>query len=386
MKKLLYVVTEDWYFLSHRLPMARAAKAAGYEVAVAARISSARTEIEAQGISVIPLAIDRRSFNPLAGLATIAILARIYRSYRPDIVHHIAMKPVLYGSIAALFTPVPVIINAFAGLGFLFVDKTLRTKILRAAILRVFKFLLHRKNTILLLQNDDDRACLLSARIAVSGRTVVIPGSGVDPVKFALSVPPATPPFICVFAGRMIGIKGLDNLREAFAILATQRPDIRLWLCGFPDPANPGSWSVEQLQEWQSVSRNVVYKGQCAMTDIWPQAHVAVQPSRGGEGVPKALLEAAASGRAIVATDVPGCRDLVRDGENGFLTPPGDGAALAHAIDRVCSGGENLSAMGLRSRAIVINGFTADNVEKSATWLYHACPVWISTGIMPSRD
>jgi glycosyltransferase involved in cell wall biosynthesis len=172
----------------------------------------------------------------------------------------------------------------------------------------------------------------------------------------------------------MIGIKGLQTLKEAAPILQEKVPELKLWMCGAPDPGNPGSWTEEQLKQMEADNPNVIYRGQCNMVDVWARAHVAVQPSWGGEGVPKSLLEAAASGRAIVATDVPGCRDLVKEGENGFLVPPRDAQALADALAKLASDPARCAAMGKASRRMIEQSeFTAEAVMKRTADLYRKC-------------
>jgi glycosyltransferase involved in cell wall biosynthesis len=169
----------------------------------------------------------------------------------------------------------------------------------------------------------------------------------------------------------MIGIKGLQTLKEAFALLQHRAPYIKLWLCGQPDPANPGSWTEEQLRQWAADASNVVYKGHCAdMRAMWAQAHVALQPSYGGEGVPKSLLEAAASARPIIATDVAGCRDMVEPGRNGYVVPPMDAAALAGTIEKLAASGRG-AEMGAESRKIIAEKkMTAADITAQTRTLY----------------
>ena len=262
MPLLIYVVTEDWYFYSHRLPMARAAQRAGYEVAVITNVDKHESAIAAAGVRVIPLDLERRSLNPFRALAHIHALYRIYRREKPHAVHHIAMKPVLFGAIAAALAGVPRVINAFAGLGYVFSAESGLARLLRPFLTAAFRVVLKRRGSVLLLQNADDRALLEKYRLTPAGdATVLIRGSGVDLAAYPQSpfVPPS-PEFICVFAGRMIGIKGLDTLRAAFALLEGECPQARLWLCGGPDPANPGSWDAARLTAW-GQRPNVVWHG-----------------------------------------------------------------------------------------------------------------------------
>lgn len=374
--KIVYLVTEDNYFYSHRLPMARAAKAAGFDdVAVITNVKNHRALIEKEGVRVIPLSLDRRSLNPFRAAGHIFRLWNIYRRERPDIVHHIAMKPVLYGSIAARTAGVKRIVNAFAGLGYVFTSHDFRARFLRVILTPGFMLLLRCRNSYLLLQNGDDLALLRELRMVPEGRARVIRGSGVD-AEFCRPLPykkPA-PDFVCVYAGRMIGIKGLDTLKAAFEMLSSRVPHARLWLCGAPDFANPGSWNEEQLREWERQGGGrIFYKGHCAdMSAIWAQAHAAIQASHGGEGVPKSLLEAAAHARPIIATDVPGNREVVKDGRNGFLVRPRDAESLAAAIEKATSlPDDKRAAMGNESRALIESGdMTAARVGLETEKLY----------------
>lgn len=355
--------------------MARAAQRAGCEVGVITAVKDHRDMIEAEGIKVIDFQMERRNLNPFKALVHIGKLAAIYRHERPDIVHHIAMKPILYGSIAAWITGVPRIINAFAGLGYVFSERKGLAGFLRPVLLFLFRFFLKRKNSYVLLQNKDDYALLEQQGLLVSERALIIRGSGIDLNKYKVQTfcEPA-PDFICAFAGRMIGIKGLPTLKEAFSILAKSHPDVKLWLCGRPDPENPGSWTDTQLHEWTKENPNVIWKGHCGdMQDIWAKAHLALQPSYGGEGVPKSLLEAAACGRAIVTTDTPGCREMVENGKNGFIVPPRDAKALSESIATIADDPLICRLMGEYSRKIVESDLSAENVSKEIEKLYRQC-------------
>ncbi len=377
--KLIYLVTEGWYFYSHRLPMVRAAQRAGFDVSVITNEGQHRALIESEGVRVIPLSLERRSLNPFKALKHIVQITRIYQKEKPDMVHHIAMKPVLYGSIAAWIAKVPRVINAFAGLGYVFNSQALLARALRPFLLLMFRFLLKRDGSSLLLQNKDDLALLKSHKLVPKGNSIVIRGSGVDLNTYtAHPFNEPAPDFICVFAGRMIDIKGLPTLQDAFALLAETMPHVTLWLCGQPDPDNPTSWNEARLRQWERNNPHVIYKGQCRdMAKIWAQAHLAVQPSYGGEGVPKSLLEAAASGRAIIATDVPGCRELVNNeqdgGKNGLLVPPQNAAALAEALQTLANDPDLCKKMGENSRTMVETDLSADSVSAQTEHFYKRC-------------
>lgn len=374
-KKLAFVVTEDWYFYSHRRPMIRAAQQAGFDVIVITNVAGHRAAIEGLGVKVIPFSFERRSLNPFKALGQIRALAQIYKAEKPVIAHHIAMKPVLFGAVAAWLAGVPAVINAFAGLGYVFNARTMRARLIRGGLWLPFLVLLRRKNTWLLFQNKDDLATLRKQGLVVSARARVIRGSGIDLAACPLQdfTPPA-PAFICTYAGRMIGIKGLATLKEAFALLEKKAPPIRLNLYGRPDPENPGSWSEETLRRWDAESDNVAYRGQADdMLSVWAQTHAALQASYGGEGVPKSLLEAAACGRAIIASDVPGCREVVQQGRNGFLVPPYDAQALAAAIEKLAGDIALCRTMGAESRKIVEGDMAAESVQARTADLYQTC-------------
>jgi glycosyltransferase involved in cell wall biosynthesis len=285
MKKLIYFVTEDWYFLSHRLPMARAAMSAGFEVAVIANVGASKAAIEAAGVRVIDFPLQRRSLNPFVALKQVFAVTKIYTDEKPDIVHHIALKPILFGSIAATLAKVPRVVNAFAGLGVIFETNIPVALVLRPVLVAMFSLTLKRQGFWTLFQNKDDRDRMIALKIADPDRAIIIRGSGVDVDQYAVTPLPDTPPFICVMAGRMIAAKGLETLQAAFEILRGQGVRINLWLCGQPDPGNPASWNAARLQQWGRDNPNVTWKGQQNdMQAIWAQAHLALQPSFGGEG------------------------------------------------------------------------------------------------------
>lgn len=353
--------------------MARAASQAGFDVALATGSTVRRREIEAAGIRVIPCRIAAGGASPLKAALAVFDLIRIYRRESPALVHHVTIKAVLCGALAAWLCGVPRVLNAFAGLGYIFTARDRRARLLGGVIRPFLRVLLRRPGSFTLVQNPDDRDLLVSAKLADPERTILIPGSGVDTERFkAQPLPPLSDKIICVFAGRMIGIKGLATLRGAFERLQTRVPKMTLWLCGGPDGNNPGSWTDRDLRAWTNESPNVVWKGhQDDMRAIWAQAHLAVQPSLGGEGVPKALLEAASCARAIVASDVPGCRDVVAPERNGLLVPPGDAQALADALGFLACDPTCLRSWGRHSRTLVLEkGFSAHAVTQATRALY----------------
>lgn len=371
--KLIYVVTEDWFFYIHRLPTMRAAVRAGFDVALITRVDQHRARIEAEGVRVIPFPFSRKSKNPITAIGNIFALANIYRRERPDIVHHIALKPILFGSLAAWLARVPRIVNGYVGLGTLFYSDIPLTRVLRPLIFPLLRAVVKRDTVWTLFENSDDAGRMTRDRMAVQDRTTIIPGSGVNIDRYQTAPMPSTPPFICMFAGRMIAMKGLQTIHDAFAILKDTAPHIKLWLCGTPDPGNPESWDEQRLTDWAASNPNVIYRGyQTDMAALWPQAHLALQPTIGGEGLPVSLLEAGACARPMIATNVPGCREVAKDGINAILIPEQDPQALADAIQSFASDGEKTTRMGLASRTLIAEKFSSTHVTQAMYDVYHS--------------
>ena len=244
-RKLLYLVSEDWYFLSHRLPMARAAKKAGYEVHVATRVVDGGRQIRDEGFILHPLDWRRGSINPLKIGTTVTAVRRLYRELRPDIVHHVAFVPAVIGSIAALGLPIAKL-NALAGLGFVFTSNKAKARLLRPLASPLLSFLFSRPQTVVLVQNSDDKALMKHFGIA-ENRIALISGSGVD-VDQLTSLPEPDAPFTVGFVGRLLYDKGVETLVQAQEILAKRGVKVRCLLAGTPDASNPSTISENTLR------------------------------------------------------------------------------------------------------------------------------------------
>lgn len=365
-KTILYVVTEDWYFWSHRLPIARAARDAGAKVIVAARMTDHKDRIEAEGFKGVDIPFDRSGVNPVKDLGTLSQLIRLYRQFEPDLVHHVAVKPVLYGSIAASLTSVPAIVNAMAGLGFLFISESWKARLMRGAFRKLIAILGNWQNTSLIVQNRDDKLVFEDCGVRLQQITL-IPGSGVDTAMFQpMPEPEGMPVAICV--SRMLKDKGILELVEAARILRDRKIPLKIRLVGGTD-ANPTSipknnlmaWAAEGLVEYAGHSNDVVNE--------YARAHIAVLPSY-REGLPKSLLEAAACGRPIVATDVPGCREICIDGETGKLVPAKDPLALANALATLAHDQKLRKTYGINARELADRAFSTDVVIAETMELY----------------
>jgi len=370
MPKLIYLVTEDWYFLSHRLPMARAARAAGFDVVVATRINRPEDQaaIEAEGFRVTALDWQRGGHNPFGELKAVADILRLYRRERPDIVHHVAMKPVLEGSLAAWIAGVPAVVNALTGLGALFIASDARTRALGAFVRLALRLLLRRGRSRLLMQNPDDLDLLVRQGIVERARAVLVPGSGVDLARFAPAPEPAGTP-AAALVGRMLWDKGVGELVEASRLLEARGVDLRIRLVGPRDDHNPAAIPQATLDQWTEAGL-VEWPGQVRdIAALWRDTAIAVLPSY-REGLPKALLEAAASGRPMVATDVPGCREIVRHEETGLLVPARDPVALADALARLAGDAALRRRLGAAARRLVEERFADTAVAAAVVELY----------------
>jgi len=366
--RILYVVTEDWYFLSHRLPVARAAKAAGYEVHVATRIKDGRARIEEEGFTPHALSWSRGSLSPVGSFSATRELRRLFRRLQPDIVHNVALKPVLLGTLASLGLSRIAVVNALTGLGAVFVDNGGSVAFTRRVVEFALKHLLKRARSCTIVQNPDDRRFLLDLGIPPDAVTIIA-GSGIDLDRYqALPEPP--PPVTAAFVGRMLRHKGIMTLVDAFRLVTDRGVKLRLLLAGDCDRENPGSLAPEQLREFASAF-GIVWLGHVTdIREVWSQAHFAVQPSRGGEGLPKSLLEAAACGRAMVATDVPGCREIAIAGETALTVPVDDAEALAAAMTRLAEDAALRAQFGAAARRLVEEKFSADAIGQETVALY----------------
>ncbi len=364
--RILFLVTEDWYFVSHRLPMARAAREAGFEVHVATRVDRHGFQIEAEGFHLHPLRWRRGSANPLGFLLAVHHIRTLYRLVQPELVHHVALQPSIMGSLAALGLPI-VRLNAVAGFGFAFTSKTLRARLVRAALSGLMRGLFNRPLSVVLVQNPDDRAAAAALGLDAD-RIALIPGSGVEVDQLTL-LPEPDGPMTAAYVGRLLADKGLHALMAAHELLIQRGRPIRLLLAGEPDPANPASIPPATVEKWGNQPGIGVLGYVADIRTVWAAAHIAVLPSR-REGLPKSLLEAAACGRPLVATDVPGCREIARQGVNAILVPVDDAAALADAIDRLAGDPDLRRRYGAESRRLVESEFSSARIGGDIVALY----------------
>ena len=368
-RRILFLLANDWYFYWHRLAVAERIAARGYDVHVAAPDGRFRASIEAAGLRFHPIQMDRQGLNPFKDLATIKGVIELYRTLEPDLVHHVAVKPIIYGSIAAKITKVPVVINAMPGLGYVFVSQQLTARLIRPAIATAFRLLVNAQNTKVIVENRDDMNRWIAWGVMQRDQIVVSPGCGVDVESFRPSPEPPAPPLV-ILPARLLFYKGVGEFVEAARMLKARGVQARFALVGEGDAGSPACVPSDLLRQWQKEGVVELFGWHDDMAQVLAKCHVVCLPSHGGEGVPRSLLEAAASGKPIVTTDVSGCRDAVRDGANGFLVPPRQAAPLADAIERLVRDAELRRVMGERGRARALNEFSVDIVAAQTLHVY----------------
>lgn len=368
--KLLLTVNDAGFFLSHRLPIAEAAQAAGYDVHIATAPGPAAQRIVQEGFSHHPVPLSRRGLNPLGEIRSIWALTRLYRRVRPDIVHHVTIKPVLYGGLAARLARVPAVVSAVSGLGSMFIRQNLPHRISRLPLHALYRLALRHPRSRVIFQNPDDVAHFTAAGWTRPESGVLIKGSGVDLAAFAPAPETHSPPVI-LCAARMLWDKGIGEFVTAAQTLRGRGVDARFVVVGDPDPGNPTSVPPAQVEAWRREGTVEVWGHRADMAAVMRAAAVVCLPSY-REGLPKVLVEAAACARPIVATDVPGCREIARDGENALLVPARDPGALAEALARLIDDPALRSRLGARGREIAEAEFSLERVVRDTLALYAA--------------
>ena len=342
-KKLLFVCSEDWYFLSHRMALARAAQVRGWEIVVACRKNQAAEILQAEGFKVIDLNIARGGLSPVSSLKTVAHLIAIFRREKPDVIVNVAIQCVILSTLAGLLGGARRIVNMVTGLGFIFVSSGRKAKIIRSIVCWVLRFYARFKSVQVIVQNADDEE--LMARLGFRRANLsLIRGSGVDmqtyfPTSSVKDANAAEQPKTAIFVARMLWSKGLGELVAAIRLLAEKGVHYRFLLVGDVDLANPDSATVDDLEGWQKEGLVEWLGKRGDIPTLLQGADLAVLPSW-REGLPKSLIEAAACRLAMVATDVPGCREIVRHNDTGLLVKLGDADALADAIERLMENNE----------------------------------------------
>ena len=357
---LLFIVNVDWFFLSHRLGIAKAAQAAGYDVHVACRLTGRGEELEVQGLKVHEIRMDWGTANVLGQIRALQDIAAVVRNITPSIVHCITIKPILLGGAVARVARVPLVVAAISGLGYVFISRGVVASIRRILVGLIYRFALSTKRVRVIFQNDDDRRLIQKIAGLRLNQVRFICGSGVDLKRF-FPRPVPLGRFTVVFAARLLADKGLREFVAAATIIKASHADIRFLVAGSRDTENPACISEEELANW-SAEGAVEFVGHVNdMAAFYSGAHVVVLPSY-REGMPLSLLEAAAIGRAVVTTDVPGCRDAIDPEVTGLLVPPRDIGSLVMAINRLRDDPALCAEMGRQGSLLAARKFSVDTV------------------------
>lgn len=360
-KKILFVVNTLEFFLSHRLPLAIAAKQAGYEVHIAAASNDKAIKLQTYGFKYHMLPFSRSGQNPIYEIKTVVKLFNLFRRVKPDLVHLITIKPVLYGGIVARLSNIKAVVFAVSGLGTVFIAGSgLMPRVRRKLVTTLYAFAFLHKNMAVIFQNPDDRDKLLSLRTVDFLQTRMIRGSGVSLTSYSyLSEPDGKP--VVVMAARLLRDKGVLEFVEAARLLKNRGLDIEMRLIGSPDIGNPTSVTLQELEEWERDGYIKLLGYREDISQQYAAANIVCLPSY-REGLPKSLVEAAACGRAVITTDVPGCRDAIIANVTGILVPVRDAHALADAIQELLENPDKRLAMGTEGRKLAEANFSIENI------------------------
>jgi glycosyltransferase involved in cell wall biosynthesis len=365
MKKLVFVVNVDWFFLSHRLPIALAAQKQGFEVHIATHVTNRLPELVKYGFTVHQLKLERSSAGPMSALITLFDIWKVFKVVKPDLVHLVTIKPLLLGGIAARLASVPSVVAAVSGLGFVFVAQGTIAVVRRFIVEQLYRLALGHRNIKIIFQNNDDKTNLQGFTHLPESNTVMIRGSGVDLSQYTVK-PFLQEEIIVLLAARLLLNKGVGEFVEAAQLLKTNYIDatkkVRFVLVGDIDPANPTSATQEQLSAWMKTGAVEHWGHRLDMYDVLSDARIVVLPSYYGEGLPKVLIEAAACGRAVVTTDHPGCRDAIEPGKSGLLVPVRNSQALAIAIKNLLDDPVRCQIMGSAGRNLAERVFDVKQV------------------------
>ncbi|CAH0208735.1 glycosyltransferase family 4 protein [Pseudomonas brassicacearum] len=367
---LLIVVNDPRYFLSHRLPIAKAAQGKGYEVHVASIASPVSGKVTEEGFIYHTIKLERGGINPFLEFYAMICFVRLLWRLRPTLLHLVTTKPVLYGGVAARLAPVGGVVSAIAGMGSVFIGRDLRSKVLSFVLKSMYRIALGSNNLRAIFQNPCDCALVMKMSGLDADKTVLIRGSGVRLASYPI-LPEPIGTITVTFAGRLLRDKGVYEFIKAAQLVKLRQKDVIFQLVGDLDEGNPTSLSNAEIETLTAEGDVRVLGYQSDLAKVFSGSHIVVLPSY-REGLPKVLIEAAACARAVVTSDVPGCRDAIIAGETGLLVPVKDAEALAVAIEKLISNAELRREMGLAGRKWAEREFTIENVVKVHLDIYKA--------------
>jgi glycosyltransferase involved in cell wall biosynthesis len=368
--RLLFVINDLAFLVSHRLAVAQAALDAGYEVHIAAPGDTASEQrLAGSGFHLHRLAMHRHKINPVSELRSLWEIYLTHKRLKPDIVHLVTIKPVIYGGIAARMAGVPSVVSAISGLGYAFAGANLRNRAINLLVRPLYRLALGHQTQRVIFQNDNDRMTIERLGVDLTGKAEMIPGSGVDLGVFR-PAPPPDGPVTVVLASRLLRDKGIAEFVEAARILKREGSTARFVLAGDAPRGNPASVPQHMLDAWKAEGAVEFWGFRTDMPDVLAQSHIVVLPSYYREGLPKALIEAAACGRAVITTDAPGCREAIIEGKTGRLVPVRDSAALANAMRGLIEDEAARVEMGIAGRKHAEQVFSIEHVTRRHLDIY----------------
>ena len=368
-KKFLFVINSDWGFLLYRTPLAIAAKNKGIQVWVASPDTGDANKIIAMGFNFIELPMSRKGVNILNEFFTFLRILKIYYQLKPDLIHHVTIKPIIYGTIASAILNKAFVVNAISGLGFTFSSGS-SSRLLKFLVKNLLKISLKYQKSKIIFQNPDDFNLFIENKLISSNQGVLIKGSGVDCKVFSPSLSDFNKEKIVILPSRMIVEKGIYEFVDAARLLHLEFPNVRFVLVGKIDSGNPSSIDYFEIMAWEKEGILEWWGHQSDMVTVLNKGTMVVLPTFYGEGLPKVLLEAAACSKPIISTNVPGCKEIVRHEVNGLLIPPKDEVALAEAIRRLLDNPEFAKQLGENGREIVKNEFSEELVVEKTFEVY----------------
>lgn len=371
MKKLLFIVNVDWFFVSHRLPIALKAIEEGYEVHLACSFTDKKQELTGYGIHTHDINFSRSGNSLFNEFSSIKNIRKVITKISPNVIHSVTIKPVIYsGLVLQTLSKKPAFVGAISGLGYVFSANTLRTKLTKMLVSLLYRLALSHKVKIIIFQNDSDELILTDVAKLDASQKVLIRGSGADLKYYTLKPEPENLKIKVSMACRLLKEKGVYEFVAAAKLLQDKKINVEFVLIGAPDDGNPNTVTIAEINEWHNEGI-ITYLGQRDdIHSIFSDSHIVTLPSYYGEGVPKVLIEAAACGRPIVTTDNPGCRDAVIPSITGLLVPIKNSEALAEAIQRLVEDKELRINMGSRARAFAEQEFDVKSVVNKHMDIY----------------
>lgn len=367
---LLIVVNDPAFFVSHRLPIAVAAKESGYDVHIATQPGASVPAIISHGFQHHELNLTRSGRNIFSEFNVLFSIWVLCWRIRPSILHLVTIKPVLYGGMAARLSPVKGVLAAISGLGFVFMAEGVKAGLLRRIIALMYRLALGKKNLKAVFQNPDDQRALSAIRAIDYNKSVIIRGSGVDLTQYA-PFPENEGLPVVTMAARLLRDKGVVEYVEAAYILKHRGVNALFQLVGDVDNGNPTTITPTELSAWSGEGVVKCLGHQSDMASVFRHSHVVVLPSY-REGLPRVLVEAAACARAVVTTDVPGCRDAIEPNVTGLLVPVKNSVALADAIEKLVTNAELRKTMGLQGRKLAESAFAIDSIVAQHLDIYRS--------------